>query len=218
MAQVGSKTYFSTIADHPLLTLALSPTKVVMVLASPELGTLEYYVTILIRSVFVDPFWFMIGVWYGNAAIRWMNRRMPTYGQVAQQIEGLFPQFGWLFVILYSSNALVIVLAGASTMRLRTFLILDVAGTAAVAFGVRQLGWVTQEAGGGALTFLDRYQPYFIALSVALLLHMLWQFWSTRDKHSISTMQDELEVEASRDDQYHPDDTDDGLGERRDRY
>ena len=42
------------------------------------------------RLLVSDPLFFLLGYWYGDAAVAWMERRTKTWGQLLRQIEQWF--------------------------------------------------------------------------------------------------------------------------------
>ena len=75
-----------------------------------------------------DLFFFWIGRWYGDAAIRWMERKAPTYGSLLRQLEQWFDKARYVVVAIAPNNP-VCLFAGAAGMRWGAFLAANVVGT-----------------------------------------------------------------------------------------
>ena len=75
-----------------------------------------------------DPLFFLLGYWYGDAAVEWMERRTRTWGQMLRQVERWFSKAAYPIVFIAPNNYICL-FAGASGMSLRAFFILNVTGT-----------------------------------------------------------------------------------------
>ena len=49
-----------------------------------------YYIVGTLRLLLSDPLFYLLGVLYGDAAIKWMERKAPTYGKVMRSAERFF--------------------------------------------------------------------------------------------------------------------------------
>ena len=52
----------------------------------------RYYGIGTVRLLVSDPLFFLLGYWYGDAAVTWMERRTTTWGQMLRQIERMVRQ------------------------------------------------------------------------------------------------------------------------------
>ncbi|MEZ4226484.1 MAG: VTT domain-containing protein [Polyangiaceae bacterium] len=127
------------LVSAPLLLIALNPVSRHLILVSPvtELGP---YLAVAVTRLFLpDPFYFAIGRLWGKDAIAWVERRLGGAGRLVRGVEALFERAGWL-VLMLAPVGLVCVLAGASRMSVRTFVLLNLAATVTWALIVRRLG------------------------------------------------------------------------------
>ena len=123
----------------PLALIALNPVYTHLILASNSIAPVPFFVVAVARLFAADPFYFLIGREYGGAAIEWVERRSALAGRVARFIERLFQRAGPVVLFVVPAG-LVCVLAGASRMRARTFVAINLAGTLAVVLLVRAFG------------------------------------------------------------------------------
>ena len=83
--------FFPTLVnDHPLLLIILSPSNRNFVFVADQIDPVSYFVVGTLRLLAPDPLFFLLGRWYGDAAITWMERRTPTYGQLMRTLERWF--------------------------------------------------------------------------------------------------------------------------------
>ena len=61
-----------------------------LILVTNNLDAVSYYVVGTLRLLLADPLFFLLGHWYGDTAIEWMERRTKTFGQMLRQMEGWF--------------------------------------------------------------------------------------------------------------------------------
>lgn len=136
---VGTAFAPALLVHAPLALIALNPIYAHLILASNSIAAVPFFAVAVARLFASDPFYFLIGREYGGAAIEWVERRSPLAGRLARFVERLFERAGPL-VLFVVPGGLVCVLAGASHMRARTFVAINLAGTVAVVALVRFSG------------------------------------------------------------------------------
>lgn len=114
--------------DHPLLLITLDSRTRDLVLVSPKLGIAEFIVVAVAWRFSVHFLYYLLGRWYGDAALRWVNKRSRLGGRVAIRIEQIFSRWTVPAVFLLS-NKLVCALAGSTGMRPTVFIPLHLSGT-----------------------------------------------------------------------------------------
>ena len=62
-----------------------------------------------------DPLFYLLGYYYGDAAVRWLERKSPSYGPIAREAERLFGRYGYPLVF-FAPNAYICLFAGAARM------------------------------------------------------------------------------------------------------
>ncbi len=76
--------------DNPLALIALNSRNRILVLTTNQLDPLPYYLVASARLLVSDPLFFLLGRWYGESAIRWIEKRSPTYGDLVRGAERSF--------------------------------------------------------------------------------------------------------------------------------
>jgi membrane protein DedA with SNARE-associated domain len=129
-----------TLVDsHPAWLIALNARSRNLALATNYLDPWTYYGIGIVRLLISDPLFFLLGYWYGDAAVAWMERRTKTWGQMLRQIEGWFGKAAYPIVFIAPNN-FICLFAGAAGMPVRAFLLVNVAGTVFRLWLVRRFG------------------------------------------------------------------------------
>ncbi len=81
------------------------------------------------RLLVSDPLFFLLGRWYGDAGVRWIEHRSPTYGPMARAAERFFGKAAYPLVAIAPNNY-VCLFAGAGGMAIPVFFALNIGGTA----------------------------------------------------------------------------------------
>lgn len=165
-AVVGNALAPTLLVRNPLLLLALNATTRHLVLTSTSIDLVPYVVVGLGRRLLEDPFLFLLGRWYGDDAIRWVDDKVGG-GAYLRGVQRNFHRVGWLLVAL-APGGVVCVLAGASRMRTALFLVLNVLGTLATIVVLRQFGDTFAVPIQALLDFSADNVVALTALSVAL--------------------------------------------------
>lgn len=168
MAVVGD-VFLSVLHDrHPALFIALNSRNRNLVLAKPGLDWWSFFGIATVRLLASDPLFFLLGRWYGDAGVRWIEKRSPTYGPLARTAERWFGKAAYPLVVVAPNN-FVCLFAGAAGMSVPVFALLNLGGTVArlvllwfVTDSVAEpLDWVRDLISGNRLEFF--------VLSVALV-------------------------------------------------
>jgi hypothetical protein len=85
MGYVGDASAPTLVDTHPAWLIALNARSRNLALATNYLDAWTYYGIGFVRLVAGDPLFFLLGYWYGNAAVTWMERRTRTWGQMLRQ-------------------------------------------------------------------------------------------------------------------------------------
>jgi len=199
LAYVGDFTWAALVEDHPLWLIALNTRKRYLALVVPHTDALPYYLVGTLRQVISDPLYFLLGRWYGDAGVRWLERKMGEGGSTVQFLERGFAKASWPMVAVFP-NALICMLAGASAMPVWLFLMLNVGGTFVSMVVLRVFGDVFGSPLESVTEFASEYRLPIIALSGALVaLNLaLNKKKGTSDLESLSEIEKELEAEARR--------------------
>ena len=122
--------------SHPLLLIAGEARNRNLLLTANLVDPVPFVVVGVLRRMLTDPLFFLLGHFYGDRSVAWIQRRLGGAEVLARITEDGFRRFSGLMVFLFP-GALVCVLAGASRMRVRTFLLLNFTGTVAVVLLLR---------------------------------------------------------------------------------
>jgi membrane protein DedA with SNARE-associated domain len=156
------------ITERPLLQMFMNPRNRYLLLASPQVDTVPFLVVGFIRLVLTDPLFYLLGVQYGDAALRWAERKLDDEVGFIRTAERLFARFGSIIILIAPSGYLCL-LAGATGMRPRRFVVLNVVGTVGRLALFRVLGETFKDELLSVLGFIQRYQWWLIALSLVVV-------------------------------------------------
>ena len=164
----------TTWADrHPLWLVLLNARSRVLVLTTNQLDTVTYYVAASLRLLASDPLFYLLGRWYGDAMIVWVEKRSKTFGEQIRLYERAFAKAAYPLVFIMP-NPYICVFAGASGMRLGAFFTLNIAGTVARLYLIRVVGEAFDEPIQAVLRFFARYRVPLFVISTALVVFIIW--------------------------------------------
>jgi membrane protein DedA with SNARE-associated domain len=166
-ANVGGYGGPAIVAHHPLLEIALNPTSRYLALAANRVAASAFYLVGFLRLASTDPFFYLLGLWYGDRALAWMKRRSPGSARFIERIERLFAKARYPLVFI-APNGLVLLLAGAIEMPVVPLVILDVTGTIARLVVIKLLAHLFTGPLAAANRFVDRYQWWLVGLSLVI--------------------------------------------------
>jgi membrane protein DedA with SNARE-associated domain len=192
-SNLGNALAPSLVLDHPLLLIALNPSNRNFIFVAGRVDPVSYYLVGTLRLLAPDPFFFLLGRWYGEAAISWMERRTPTYGQLMRTLERWFAKARWPLVTTIPNNP-VCLLAGASAMAVGVFVLLDVVGTIGRLVLLRWLGQAFQAPIDWVLHLVAEYRWPLLALTVAAVGITVLREWraGTSEIEQLIELDDEL--------------------------
>lgn len=165
-AVVGNALAPTLLVSHPLLLLALNTTTRHLVLTSTTVDFVPYLVVGLGRRLLEDPLLFLLGRWYGDDAIAWVDDKVGG-GRLLRALQRNFHWVGGLLVAI-APGGVVCVLAGASRMPTAVFLVLNVAGTIATIVALRRFGDAFAGPIDALVTFVGDNVVVLTAVSVGL--------------------------------------------------
>jgi len=158
---------------HPLVFIALNSRNRNLVLASKYLDPWSFYGVALVRLLLSDPLFFLLGRWYGDAGVRWMERRTPTYGRMMRTAEGWFHRAEYPLVALAPNN-FICLFAGASGMSVAGFLAANVTGTVVRLVLLRSVGDVFSGPLGSVQHFIQDHRLLVFVIGAILLSLTVW--------------------------------------------
>ena len=172
----GGALFPSLVNDHPLLLIILSPSNRNFVFVANQIDPVSYFVFGTLRLLAPDPLFFLLGRWYGDAAITWMERRTPTYGQLMRTLEQWFSKASWPIVAVIPNNP-VCLLAGAAGMGVAIFAALDVIGTIGRLILLKITGKLLANPIGWLLDLIAKYRLPLLAVSITLVAFTVFREW-----------------------------------------
>jgi membrane protein DedA with SNARE-associated domain len=183
------------INDHPLVVIFFNPINRYLILASNRVETWEFFFVAFFRLVLTDPLYFLLGRWFGDGALDWIENKTGNSGMIPF-VKKWFGRAGPVIVFL-APNAYVCLLAGAARMRLRLFIALNVTGTIGRLILIKATGNALEPVLDPVLNFIKRYQWQLVAVSIAIFAIQSItnrKKGKTGEVESVGKMADELEA------------------------
>jgi membrane protein DedA with SNARE-associated domain len=172
-SNVGDALAPSLVDRHPLWLIALNARNRNLVLVTNNLDAVSYYAVGSARLVLSDPLFYVLGYLYGDSAIRWMERKAPTYGRFMRTAERFFGAASYPLVFIAPNNYICL-FAGAAGMPVFAFVVLNVTGTFARLYLIRVVGDVFDSPIESILDFIKDYRVPRLVITVALVLFSVW--------------------------------------------
>ena len=194
LAYVGDALSPTLAVTHPVWLILLNTRKRYLALVATKVDPVTFFAVGLIRQIMVDPLYFILGRRYGDAGVRWLERKLGEGASGVTVFEGWFQKAAYPMVAI-APNAIISVLAGASKMKASVVLVLNLGGTIVTLILLRAFGDVFSGPLDSVLDFLRRYQWQLTAVSVVLvgLQVMLSRRSGRSELESVSKMEQELE-------------------------
>ena len=196
---VAGAAWPSLLKSHPAVLIALSPINRYLLLTSVRLNAPTYFIVGFVRHLIPDPFFWLLGYWWGDRALSWATETYPILKKLvghdgkALEAEGsrkfLYP------LALIAPNNWVSLICGAGRIPFRRFAVLNIVGT----LGRLAILWWLGQAFSSELksiaNFVSRYQwPATFISVVFVLLTIAWQFRKgTGELVGLTRLSDELE-------------------------
>ena len=100
VSNIGDALAPKLVEDNPLLLIAMNARNRNLILVTNQLDALSYYLVGTLRLLLSDPLFFLIGYWYGDTALTWMEQRTKTYGSMLRQWERGFGKAAYPLVFI----------------------------------------------------------------------------------------------------------------------
>ena len=173
MGYVGDALTTTWADRHPLALTLLNARSRILVLTTNQLDAWSYYLAAGARLLVADPLFYLLGFWYGDGALRWVERRSKSFGDQVRLYERAFSKAAYPLVVV-APNPWICMFAGASGMRVGVFFALNITGTVGRLYFIRRLGEAFEAPIGSVLDFFDQYRWPLLIASVALVLFVMW--------------------------------------------
>lgn len=196
---IGDATAPTLVDTHPAWLIALNPRNRNLVLVTNYLDAWAYYGVATARLLASDPLFFLLGWWYGDAAISWMEKRTRTWGTSLRRAEGWFSKAAYP-LIFAAPNQYICLFAGAAGMPVAAFFAVNIAGTIFRLYLIRRFGGVFEGPLDGIVEWIGDNRGPLLVVTVALTLGS-FLFEARRGETEVSAianLDDELEAEADR--------------------
>lgn len=193
LAYVGDALAPTLAVEHPVWLILLNTRKRYLALTATSIDPVTFFVVGVGRQMLSDPLYFLLGRRYGDASVRWLERKLGDGAASVTIYEDWFKKAAYPMVAI-APNAIISVLAGASKMKAGVFLVLNLGGTVVTLILLRVFGDVFSGPLDSVLDFLRRYQWPLTALSIALvvILMVTGKKSGATELGSISDMEREL--------------------------
>lgn len=198
LSYVGDVVGPSLIVEHPLWQIFLNPRNRWLLLASPQVDAVPFFVVGFVRLVLTDPIAYLLGWQYGDAALAWVEKKMGDENGFVRRVERWFGKVAPL-VILIAPSFNWCVLAGATRMKVRLFVALNVVGTAGRLVLFRVAGDAFRDELEDVLGFVQRYQWWLVGLSFLVVAFQLRRRGDGVETPEEMAAEIEAEEEALRD-------------------
>lgn len=167
LSNVGDALAPKLVDTHPLQLLAMNARNRNLILVTNYLDPVSYYVVGTLRLLVSDPLFFLVGYWYGDPALAWMEQRTKSFGNMLRQWERWFDKAAYPLVFL-APNQYFCLFAGAAGMRVTGFFIANITGTLARLYLIRRLGERFEAPIDDVVGFVGDYRAPLLVASVVL--------------------------------------------------
>ena len=195
-SMVGSALAPTLVTEHPVWLLMLDARIRHVLLVANQIDPLPYYLIGTLRLTLSDPLFYLLGYWYGEAALSWVDANSGSVGRLLRVLERFFGKASYPLVFLAPNNYICL-FAGASRMTPPVFLVLNVSGTLSRLVLLRLLGDVLEEPLDTVLDFISRNQLRLTLLTIGLVIaQAAWdKRRGTGDLEAISDLEERIEEE-----------------------
>jgi membrane protein DedA with SNARE-associated domain len=153
--------------EHPLLMIALDARNRFLVLAR-RVDLVPFVIVAVLRRSFSDPLFYLLGRYYGENALRWLQKKGGA-GDLVPLTQKLFKKAGYPMVFAFP-GAIVCALAGQTGMSPVGFMVTNLAGTLTAVFAVRRFSSTIASPVEGLLDFFSRNLVVTTAVSIGLVV------------------------------------------------
>jgi membrane protein DedA with SNARE-associated domain len=198
-SNVGTALFPTLVNDHPLLLITLDARNRHLALVATKLDAIPYYTVGFFRLVLSDPLFYLLGFWYGEAALNWMDRRAGSIGRFLRSMENVFAKAAYPLIFLAPNNYICL-FAGASRMHPAAFIALNGSGTLFRLYLIRVVGEALSSPIDSVLDFIRRYQVQLTVGTIAIVVFqvVMDRRRGTSEIERVGELEHELEEEIDR--------------------
>jgi len=170
---IGDASAAYLVDHHPVWLIALNARNRNLLLVTNYVDSAPYYIVGTIRLLLSDPLFYILGYLYGDAGVKWMESKAPTYGKLLRSAERFFSIAAYPLVFLAPNN-FICLFAGASGMSIPVFFALNISGTIARLYAIRVTGDIFDGPIQSVVDFIREYRVPIIILSVLMVVFSIW--------------------------------------------
>jgi membrane protein DedA with SNARE-associated domain len=122
-----------------------------------------------VRLLISDPLFYILGYWYGDAGVAWVEKRSTNFGGILRTWEQGFRKAAWPLVAIAPNN-FICLFAGAAGMAPPVFVTLNIVGTAVRLYLIRIFGEAFESPIDDLLGFIRDYRLPLTALTASLVV------------------------------------------------
>lgn len=191
---LGNMFHPRLLRDHPLWLVAMEPRNRYLLLVAEKVDFVPYLVVATVRRLFSDPLFYLIGYLYGDAGVRWIERRLGDDVGLVRAMERGFRKAAPLMVFVFP-GAIVCVLAGATGMSPVLFLACNLVGTLTVVSLLYRFAEFFEGPLGAVNRFYSNNNTVLTVISVVAVCFWIWdqRRRGKSELKSIGAMERELE-------------------------
>ena len=185
---------------NPILLLLLSPRLRWQVAVVNYVNPAVFFLIGTLRLLAADPPFYLLGYWYGDTAVRWMERRAPGSARFLKQSERYYGKAAYPLVAIAPNN-LICLLAGSSRMRPAAFFALNIGGTVVRLWLVVQFGKAFEDQIDAVLSWIREYRWWLVGFStlVVVVLSLRQLRSGTGEISQLRELEHEIEREHEED-------------------
>jgi membrane protein DedA with SNARE-associated domain len=191
---VADATWPKLVNSHPLLLMTLSSRNRNLALVATEVDAIPYYVVGTLRLLASDPLFYLLGYFYGDTVVAWVERRWTYAAEWVAWIERIFGKAAYP-IIFIAPNNLFCALAGSTGMRPAVFIALNVSGTLTRLFLIRWLGDVFSKPLDWLRDFIGDYTGILLPITITIVVVMVVREFrrGSSELQQLVDLEDELE-------------------------
>jgi membrane protein DedA with SNARE-associated domain len=158
-SNVGTILSATLVRDHPVALLALSArNRHLLLTVAAGIGAVPYVLVSFARLVAPAVAFYLLGLWYGDRGLRWLERQAGGTPASIRWVERGFDRAAVPILFLMPGSNLVCLLAGARQMTARMFAIVLATGILARLAFFWFIGKLFQDPLETLLDWITRYQ------------------------------------------------------------
>lgn len=188
--------------SHPLALIALSPINRFLILTSNQLDAVPYFSVGLLRHLFPDPFFYLLGYWYGARALKWVSegngiatRLVGSDGRGLENPAHRRILYPLAFVM---PNNWVSLFCGSARIPIRIFVTINIAGTLTRLLLCRWIARLLDDEIADLSDWISRYQmPITIISVICVAIAMTIQLRPGGSVRGMSHLDDDIEPGAN---------------------